>query len=104
MSPFDIQRGLPSPRPLGIGPRQLRAATLVHFDESGRVRQAKLQVELVQIVNNVGIIVSTYEGDCRTRAVTEDITRKEDLIHAVSQANLCGSVADPPVRAEGLHT
>src|SRR5262249_968049 len=65
-----------------IVPRESGAAVLVHLSKARWVGQAKVPIELNQVADDPGIIVSIDDRNSLTRAV------KPQLIEAIGVANL----------------
>src|SRR5260370_41020120 len=84
-SPFHVERDLLGPADVGL--RKAAAAALVHFSE-GRIGQAELEVELVQVAGDVRGVVGVHDGDGRAAAVAgHRAVPKRDLIEALGLAD-----------------
>ncbi len=96
MRPLNVQRFFPLPGAVGgagavgIGGGIIGAAVLRDLGEGGRIGQAILCVEDLQVGEGIGIVVGIDDGDGLAAAIADNIA-KHDLIDAVGGADLGGS-------------
>jgi hypothetical protein len=101
VGPFHVQRLFIFPVsfwvswPCRICPwKVVRITVLIHFDKGGWIGQAKLLVELMQVIGDGGVIVGVNNGNGLPAAVGRDIVAirlERDLINAISVPDLYGS-------------
>ena len=85
--PLDVDGDLVAPT--GVAHRQAAAAGLVHLGEHRRIGDAELEVELVQVAGDVGVIEGVDDRNGRSRAVAgHRSTAEADLVEPVVYARI----------------